>query len=82
MGVDLETPLENLAAAGDHIQITARGLGVNDLAATILQLFKTAAATLFTKGIPLFSFSINGSIGHGVGGEEKGKTRSNVMSGF
>ena len=53
VGIDLEAALEDLATAGDHVQIAAGGLGVDDPAPAILQLFETAAAALFAEGIPL-----------------------------
>jgi len=53
--VDLEAPFEDFAVTGDNIQIATCALGVNNLSATIFQLFKTAAATLFAKRIPLFA---------------------------
>ncbi len=51
--VDLETTCKDLAATGDHIQIAAGGLGVDDLAAAILQLFKAASAALIAEVVPL-----------------------------
>ena len=51
--VDLETAFKNLAAPGDYIQIAAGGLGVDDLAAAILQLFKAASAALIAEVVPL-----------------------------
>jgi hypothetical protein len=73
MGIDLEAPFKDFAVAGDHIQIAACGLGVDNLAPAVLQLFKTAAAALLAKGIPLFS--IAGHISHGNRGKTSRKWR-------
>jgi len=57
MGIDLETPLKDLALTGNHIQIATCGLGVDDLAPSILQFFKAATAALFAQRIPLFAIA-------------------------
>jgi len=51
--VDLETAFKDLAAPGDHIQVAAGGLGVDNLAAAILQFFKAASAALIAEVVPL-----------------------------
>jgi hypothetical protein len=53
VGIDLEAAFEYLATTADHVQIAAGGLGVDDPAPAILQLFEAAAAALLAEGIPL-----------------------------
>jgi hypothetical protein len=54
--IDLKTAFKNFALATDNVKKAARCLGVEDIAALIFNLFKTAAATLFATAIPIRIF--------------------------
>ena len=55
-GINLKTTLKNLALATDHVKKAAGGLGVEDIAALIFYLFKTAAPTLLAAAVPIRIF--------------------------
>ena len=52
--VDTEAATVDFAFAGDHIEIAAGCLGVEDSAVVILNLFKTAETALLAFGFPRF----------------------------
>ena len=52
-GIDLETPLKNLAPAGDNIKKTTGRLHIEDITPFIFYLFKTAASALFAATVPI-----------------------------
>lgn len=51
--INLKASLENLAAPGCHVQVSAGGLGVENSTPFILQFFKAAEATLIAKTVPV-----------------------------
>lgn len=52
-GIDLESPLENLAPTGDNIKKTTCRLHIEDITPVILYLFETAAPALFAATVPI-----------------------------
>jgi len=50
---DFKTALKYFALATDHIQKTARRLGIKDIAPLIFDLFETTAPTLQAAAVPL-----------------------------
>ena len=54
--IDLEAPLEDLAAATVNIKETAGRLHIEDIAPLIFYLFKTAAPALFAVTVPISRF--------------------------
>lgn len=55
-GIDFKPPLENLAAASDHIKKTAGRLHVEDITTFILYFFKAAAPALLAATVPISIF--------------------------
>ena len=50
--IDGGAPVVDLALSADHVQVAARGLGVEDGPAFVLDLLEAALAATLTEGVP------------------------------